>query len=65
MTEEKKVRRQDKWDAKAGVGAKTYKVELEANRQFREVCDRKKLKYGTELTKLMKRFVEEANTDEE
>ena len=34
--EEKKVRPQDKWDAKAGLVPKTYKVNEKVAEEFRE-----------------------------
>ena len=36
--EEKKIRPQDKWDAKAGVISKTYKVDREVAKAFQEAC---------------------------
>ncbi|MFV0361684.1 MAG: hypothetical protein ACK5LL_01140 [Suipraeoptans sp.] len=54
---EKKIRPQDKWDAKAGVGSKSYKVNLEVDKRFKEICDQNNLKYGTVLTKLMQDFI--------
>jgi len=57
--EDKKIRPQDKWDAKAGVVAKTYKVSTEADKEFRDTCKKLGLSLGTTLSKLMKEFSEE------
>ena len=38
--DEKKIRPQDKWDKKAGVAAKTYKVNAETAEEFKEACKR-------------------------
>ena len=45
--EEKKVRPQDKWDAKAGLVSKTYKVDEKVAEEFRAVCKKQKeLRWG-------------------
>ena len=36
--DEKKIRAQDKWDMKAGVSAKTYKVNTAVAEEFKKVC---------------------------
>ena len=36
--EEKKKRPQDKWDEKAGLAPKTYKVNKEVAEEFRQAC---------------------------
>ena len=47
-SEEKKNRPQDKWDEKAGLVPKTYKVDKEVG-----------VAMGTQLTRMMKEFIEE------
>lgn len=59
----KKVRPQDKWDAKAGVISKTYKVNKEVAQQFQIACKKADVAMGTQLTKMMKEFIEEVNRD--
>ena len=59
--EEKKQRPQDKWDEKAGLAPKTYKVNKEVAEEFRQACKEAGVAMGTQLTKLMKQFVEEVN----
>ena len=59
--EEKKKRPQDKWDEKAGLAPKTYKVNKEVAEEFSQACKEAGVAMGTQLTKLMKQFIEEVN----
>ena len=59
--EEKKKRPQDKWDEKAGLAPKTYKVNKEVAEEFRQASKEAGVAMGTQLTKLMKQFIEEVN----
>lgn len=52
--EEKKIRAQDKWDAKAGIVQKTYKIDKDTAEKFKETCNRLNLGQGPVLTKLMR-----------
>lgn len=61
----KKVRPQDKWDAKAGVTSKTYKVNKEVAQQFQIACKKAGVAMGTQLTKMMGEFIEQVNEGEE
>ena len=38
--EEKKIRPQDKWNAKAGYISKSYKLKREVVEQFAEACEK-------------------------
>lgn len=58
-SKEKKKRPQDKWDEKAGLIAKTYKVNKEIAEAFAEACKKRKISMGGQLTKLMKQFINE------
>ncbi len=58
---EKKIRPQDKWDAKAGMTSKTYKVKKETAERFAEVCKSQGLAIGIQLTKLMQEFIDKQN----
>lgn len=62
--EEKKCRPQDKWDAKAGVIPKTYKVNKEVAEEFQVACKKAGVAMGTQLTKMMQQFIEETRTSE-
>lgn len=59
--EERKQRPQDKWDEKAGLVPKTYKINKKVAEEFKESCKESGVAMGTQLTKLMKQFVEEVN----
>lgn len=61
---EKKRRPQDKWDEKAGVAPKTYKVNKEVAAQFQIACKKKGVAMGTQLTNMMKAFIEEVDATE-
>lgn len=63
MDEEKKTRPQDRWDAKAGLKSKTYKVNAEVAAEFQEACKRLNVAMGTELTKMMQQFINEHKQD--
>ena len=56
--EEKKLRAQDRWDAKAGMVSKTYKVKKEDAEAFAEVCKEQGAAVGVTLSKLMRQYVE-------
>lgn len=62
--EEKKVRPQDKWNAKAGYVSKSYKLKKEVTEQFAEACEKAGVSQAGKLTELMKNFIEEVNTTE-
>lgn len=61
---EKKIRPQDKWDAKAGVIAKTYKVNQKVAEEFQVVCKKRGIAMGTQLTKMMKEFIDQQECSE-
>ncbi|MDO5346302.1 MAG: hypothetical protein Q4E91_11240 [Lachnospiraceae bacterium] len=57
--EEKKIRPQDKWDAKAGMVPKTYKVKKEAAEAFAETCKAQGVAVGIKLSELMMAYAEQ------
>ena len=57
--DEKKIRAQDKWDMKAGVSAKTYKLKKDVADAFAETCDRLGVSKASQLTKMMTEFIEQ------
>lgn len=57
--EEKKRRPQDRWDEKAGVIPKTFKVDKKVAEEFQNACKKSGVAMGTQLTKMMKEFIEE------
>ncbi|WP_251393056.1 hypothetical protein [Mediterraneibacter agrestimuris] len=62
--DEKKIRPQDKWDKKAGVAAKTYKVNAETAEEFKEACKAAGISMGTQLSKMMREFIDDVNQRE-
>jgi len=56
---EKKIRRQDKWNEKAGYMAKTYKLKRETVESFAKACEAIGVSQAGQLTKMMNEFVEE------
>lgn len=59
--EDKKIRPQDRWNAKAGLISKSYKLRRELVDQFAEACDKAKVSQASQLTKMMTAFIEEQN----
>lgn len=57
--DEKKIRPQDRWDAKAGVTAKSYKVDRKTADEFKKTCKRLGISMGPQLTKMMREFIEQ------
>lgn len=61
--EERKQRPQDKWDEKAGLIPKTYKVNRKVAEEFQKACKEAGVAMGTQLTKMMKEFTEQMNNE--
>ena len=61
--EEKKRRPQDKWDEKAGVISKTYKVNKKVAEEFQIACKKAGVAMGTQLTKMMDEFNKQVNKE--
>ena len=61
--EEKKRRPQDKWDEKAGVISKTYKVDKKVAEEFQAACKISGVAMGTQLTKMMRNFIEQVTEE--
>lgn len=59
--EEKKIRSQDKWNAKAGLISKSYKLKRELTEQFAEACETAGVSQAGQITKMMKEFIDEQN----
>lgn len=55
--EEKKIRAQDKWDQKAGLIAKTYKLKKKTVEEFKEACDKMGVSVGPQLEKIMEDYI--------
>lgn len=62
MTEEnKKIRPQDKWNAKAGYISKSYKLKKDLVEQFAEACNKAGVSQAGQLSKMMKEFIDSMN----
>lgn len=58
MVEEKKMRPQDRWNAKAGLISKSYKLKKELVEEFAKACDEAGVSQAGQLSKMMKEFCE-------
>lgn len=56
--EEKKIRPQDKWNEKAGLISKSYKLKRELTEEFARACDKAGVSQAGQITKMMKEFIE-------
>ena len=57
--DEKKIRPPDKWTAKAGLISKSYKLKKDLVDQFAEACEKAGVSQASQLTKMMRDFIEE------
>ena len=57
--EEKKIRPQDKWNEKAGLISKSYKLKRELVDEFAEACDKAGVSQAGQLSKMMRDFIQE------
>lgn len=62
MQNESKARPQDKWDAKAGVVSKSYKINARTVEKFKEACEKAGVSQAGQLTKMMNEFIEQVNS---
>lgn len=56
--EEKKTRAQDKWDEKAGMIAKSYKIKKTSADRFAETCKAQGVSMGVKLGELMELYAD-------
>ena len=54
---EKKLCRQDRWDAKKGIAAKTYKTDKQVAENFKQACKQVGVGMGPQLTIMMQEFI--------
>ena len=65
---EKKLCRQDRWDVKKGIAAKTYKIDKQVAENFKQACKQVGVGMGPQLTIMMQEFirtVSDSDTKEE
>lgn len=58
MKDSNKPRPQDRWDEKAGVISRTYKVDKATADEFQKACKKAGVAMGPQLTKLMREFID-------
>ena len=56
--EEKKFRPQDKWNAKAGLISKSYKLKRDLVEAFADACEKAGVSQAGQLSMMMKEFIE-------
>lgn len=56
--EEKKIRPQDKWNAKAGLISKSYKLKRELVDAFADACEKAGVSQAGQLSMMMREFIE-------
>lgn len=61
--EEKKIRPQDKWNEKAGLISKSYKLKREVVEQFADACDKAGVSQASQVSKMMQEFIKQQNIE--
>lgn len=56
--EEKKIRPQDKWNSKAGLISKSYKLKRELVEAFADACEKAGVSQAGQLSMMMREFIE-------
>ena len=56
--EEKKISPQDKWNAKAGLISKSYKLKRELVEAFADACEKAGVSQAGQLSMMMREFIE-------
>lgn len=56
--EEKKIRPQDKWNAKAGLISKSYKLKRELVEAFADACEKAGVSQAGQLSRMISDFIE-------
>ncbi len=54
-----KKRPQDRWNEKAGLISKSYKLKRELTEEFAEACDSAGVSQAGQISKMMKAFITE------
>ncbi len=61
---EKKIRPQDRWNEKAGLVSKSYKLKKGLTEDFAAACRKAGVSQAGQISKMMKQFIEEVGTSE-
>ncbi len=56
--EEKRIRPQDKWNAKAGLVSKSYKLKKELVDQFAQACEKAGVSQAGQISVMMREFID-------
>ena len=56
--EEKKIRPQDKWNKKAGLISKSYKLKKDLVEEFAMACEKAGVSQAGQLSKMMREFID-------
>lgn len=62
--ENKKIRPQDKWNAKAGYISKSYKLKKELVEQFANACEQAGVSQAGQLSQMMLEFIHSTKKEE-
>lgn len=54
---DKKVRPQDRWNEKAGLISKSYKLKKEVVEEFKVACAKAGVSQASQITKMMQEFI--------
>ena len=60
--EMEKKRPQDRWNEKAGLISKSYKLKRELTEQFAAACNTAGVSQAGQISKMMQQFIEEVQT---
>ena len=60
---EKKIRPQDKWNAKAGLISKSYKLKKDLTVEFAEACEKAGVSQAGQITEMMKEFIKQVSNE--
>lgn len=55
--DEKKIRSQDKWNAKAGLISKSYKLKRELVDAFADTCKKANVSQAGQISRMMQEFI--------
>lgn len=60
---EKKIRPQDKWNEKAGLISKSYKLKKKLTDEFADACEKAGVSQAGQISKMMKDFIREVKEE--
>lgn len=60
----KKVRPQDKWNQKAGLVSKSYKLRKSLVDEFARACEKAGVSQASQITRMMQEFIRQQDDEE-